>query len=543
MDSDQLHLIGAVITRAVLSQDVTEYAARMAPSVVLNVNYDKEGNHRGAPDVPVRTMAGLVSAIQSAKDGNGPLYPPLLPVKEVPALPVAGANAAALPALTLPSLTKSPQSAVLSPAVTDAFTPAQRVANTTEVARHTLDIFLWMGKGKFIAEPKVYTSVRKPKKDTSLLVAKAASRGPSVPSPPRTASRDREFLSVVVVSYGRPGFLVQDECYVADDGYICIIDRFLHAPADPQDAAFAKAKISFFGIGKGKLDLVNNKPPPLDFSFKGLAEPLDILRVAPTSGKVHVPKPVYKAPEEKRPLDRLQYAVSDKSKETTRKLVVAKNRNGEEEAYEFEVKPVLKAEAEESRNADDEELRGLVRRLENRYECDAIRLCNNNLHTAQGLVKGIHNLVTNYLLTVQWLDLSNNRLTDLPDLSMLPLRTLHLHANNISDWTVVEASIAPLHTLTSVTLFGNPIATTSTEYRDAALMRLLVPRPKGSPVLKALDFAPISSTDAHTAEMYSRFTKGGTVPLSSTRGRKDATVSPRSARSTPRLAPASPRRQ
>jgi len=573
MDSDQVYTIGATLSRAVLSQDVTEYAARMSERVILNVHYTKDGTHTGAPEVPVRTLVGFNAAIQNAKDGGGgQLYPPLPPTfKDLPTNTMS--TTATKPSLatlqqipTLPVLVKSSPGTAnstatpVAPPPEDSYVPASRFNTAHDAARQTLDIFLWLGKGKFIAEPKVFTTVRRPKKDT-LLAAKGASnpRGRNTGPPPTLslAPLDREFLSVVVIAYGRPGFLVQDECYILDDGQICIIDRFLHAPPNSQDANFIKAKMSFFGLGKGKLDLINNRPPPLDFSFKGLVEPLDILRTAPGSGKVHVPKPVYKAPEEKRPLDRLQYAVSDQSKQTNRKLVVAKNRNGDEEAYEFEERPVLKGDVDDGRNQDDEELRGLVRRLENRYECEAVRLCNNNLHTAHGLVRAMHNLVANYLLTVQWLDLSNNRLTDIPDLSMLPLRTLNLHANNISDWDVVEERIAPLKHLTSITLFGNPIATTSVDYRDAALMRLLRARPKGAPALKTLDFAPISTSDAHTSKMHSQFTKGGTIPLHSIRSASSSTrggtiglgsTSPRSmAASTstsPRQAPppSSPRR-
>ena len=50
MDSDQVYTIGATLSRAILSQDVTEYAARMSERVILNVHYTaKDGTHTGAP--------------------------------------------------------------------------------------------------------------------------------------------------------------------------------------------------------------------------------------------------------------------------------------------------------------------------------------------------------------------------------------------------------------------------------------------------------------------------------------------------------------
>ena len=575
MDPDSLQRFAGIIRKCIQFQEVTETAELMEKEkVTLNVHYTTAGEHNPNPNVPPRTYAAYLAATQAIREGHQLHFPPIPPPPSAhgtvggaavpstaggashysiasagngssargPAPSTANTVASAVSSSSaLPPITKRPP---MPPLVVDPLSPCKRRRGIVAVSEHTFGIYKWLQKGRDIAEPKVHTEVRRARKEPPTGAAARRAQGVTSPTSPRSTAAsspsaaaaashvvedgdDRQFYSVVVVVYGRVNFLLQDEMYFREDGALMIIDRFLVAPVDAASPHYVSDRNSFFKLGRSQVDRTNEKHAVIDFSFKGLKEPLDALRVAPITGAHHEARPFYKPPASERESETVTFGALE-AQQGTRKLIVAKNRKGEEEAYEFEIKAILKSDAVDRQSEDDLMMQQLAARLASKYDGEVIRLCNNQMASAANLVPVLRNLVANHFLTVQWVDLSSNLLTDVPDLTSLPLRTLYLHANKIADWAVIEERVCTLPLLTSVTCHGNPIATKDPNYKQQLLMRLQRAKAAmaGSLPIKLVDFVAVSACDTQVAKMYSHFTLGGTVPLLP-KFQKDGTLTPR----------------
>ncbi|XP_037534069.1 leucine-rich repeat-containing protein 51-like [Nematolebias whitei] len=107
----------------------------------------------------------------------------------------------------------------------------------------------------------------------------------------------------------------------------------------------------------------------------------------------------------------------------------------------------------------------LTKNSDGKYETRSMRLSYNNLADTVGL-----ELVLTYFLAepynLGWLDLSFNKLPYIDECicKLKELRVLHLHSNKIDTLTEVD-KLGELQHLHTITLHGNPIETTSRDYR------------------------------------------------------------------------------
>lgn len=125
--------------------------------------------------------------------------------------------------------------------------------------------------------------------------------------------------------------------------------------------------------------------PPVDFSFKHISQPDEILNIQPRSGK----RKILKTKSKKQLLD-------TKPKETTTKLVI--NR-GPQQRKELEQK--------ENKEQTEQKESTIEQKHETGYLGKAVRLNNNNLVSLKGL-KQILDQIMEKPKDVNWLDLSFN---------------------------------------------------------------------------------------------------------------------------------------
>lgn len=257
----------------------------------------------------------------------------------------------------------------------------------------------------------------------------------------------------------------------------------------------------------------------LDFSFKQIAQPYDLLRTEPTNFVRHLRAPVAKeapktAAEEMKAKKNKDASMNNGASSSMMMMsgsmmmsMSAHNNNkGDSSSAHAEEESRfnglgIDANKKSTVNAEFEQL---VTNLRTKVVCDSVRLCNNELEDAYELLPVLRNLVVNHYLRVRWLDLSNNRLREIPpEISQMPLQSLHLHGNNIDSWRSIEEELPKLTRLQHLTIFGNPVAENASTFRPRALGLLLHVPFKLLP-FKSLDFVPLTLVDVQSAAAFLR---------------------------------------
>jgi hypothetical protein len=374
--------------------------------------------------------------------------------------------------------------------------PAIVATGSIEVGRATRKVFEWMQRAKAIVQPRATCDVRR-RQQAPAIPALNVSGTSSAAMPVAEALA----LSRVAVVYGRPLLAVEDHYYVADDGRVMLVVRQLVTPDDAANPEYLEERHAFVTMARPRLNGLVKQPPVLDFSWCNVQDPVDLLRVAPRTGvknkatAVEVPKAVK---------DDLMQFRNAAQNQGPKAMVRAKNRAGEEEAYEFDLQGDRALHEDKKADPAEDGLAKMAALLSTKYNADSVRLCNNEIADGNSVVPVLRNLVSNYYMSVSWLDLSSNRIADIPDgLAVLPLTTLYLHRNDISRWDEVK-KLCALRKLTGVTLHGNPIATTTPNYKQAVLATLLS-APGKEAALKTLDFVALSRVDIELTTMHGRF--------------------------------------
>ncbi|KPI88674.1 hypothetical protein ABL78_2212 [Leptomonas seymouri] len=462
-----------------------------------------------------------------------------------------------------------------------------------------------------------------------------------LPPPPTTVKEQYEQLgmqyternqplSCITVIWGRDYFLLKDKMYF-DDGLIVTIHRTMlsiqemvaraaplalwnpqlqqpqqqqqrlcnrRSPAvasSPSHSRVAQgltaaqseqanmAVEAFYGMWTSRVNSLNTSWLLLDFSFLDAPEPSALLRLTPSSGNVHASKFPRAATDPRLAQGVFLNQSNDPSpsaaqSRSTRTLIKAKNKRGEEEAYEFNNNRNLFSvvQGDSWGGGDDEAMEGdewgtrhgigdnaggakkkggragganraaggAATRVQ-RYDASCVRISGCHLQSRMDqLVPVLRRIVANSLLTLHSLDLSQNHISTLPDLRLLPLQNLKLHGNAIADWRVVENEIAPLPFLSVLTLYGNPIAEEKEPPRPAMvipsnstaakhsksragtsgahgasnptgesaywkkLLALLLSSPARVVPLRQVDFVTLTAQDFHVAGAHALFTSG-----------------------------------
>lgn len=406
-------------------------------------------------------------------------------------------------------------------------------------------ILSWMNAGKFIAETSVEMDARK-------VILHETEMLPPPPPPKNEAERCRQLgrqhtdrnqrLSKLTVTFGRVDLLFRDECYF-EDGFIVTVHRFMLTTQEmlgilglstyqqrPQVQQclerMAAERESFYAATKTRVDCSNHSTLPLlDFTFCNVPNPLQLMRLRPVSGKKHVPRSVQPILEPHIAQGVFFNQQSDMTRvpKEQRVIIKARNKQGDEEVYEF----VENAKSRygfltDSKACAENALEKLAEALESSYAATRVRFSDCGMVSTEGLVPVLRRLVVNAIMTIRSLDLSCNNISILPDLSLLPLQHLHLHKNNISNWDEVENKVCPLPLLDAVSLNGNPIAENEPQYWQVALARLLR-HPKRIVRLRQLDYVTLTLQDYSMAGAHELFETGNSSLLEASRGKKSKT--------------------
>ena len=487
---DPLAKAGESLVTAVLNQDTTAFETFLHPNVKICNQY-------------VEQLGGgcaFSSTKSSAQKGTAaPLYTSVKTPRNLAAGVEAADRRITSPPKAPPSSSQQMGTATatitpncISMANVDAIALQPECNGIAEVCAATRYLFLWLQAASAIAEPHMTLEPRRVRKEGTV----------------RGRERDARTLSRVVLTWGRPSFLLRDDCYVQDDGKILLIDRSVMPPIDPTDPQHIAERNHFLSRNECRIDSRSTKLPVLDYSFCSLQTPLDLLRVSPRAGKKHLRTPVAAAVVSTRGEDVAEAFHQDEGPQFSRVLITARNRQGEEEAYEFatnQQSKLIGMMEDKQKDQEAEQLRDLASKLPNKFEADSIRLCNNELVSLDNLMPVLRSLVVDHSLTLNWLDLSNNALQSIPaDIALLPITTLYLHSNRIEKWATVQ-TLRTLPLLQVLTLYGNPIATKDSDYKSKVLAVLLAPNPTRKAHLKSLDFCALTPSDVHVSLAFKAF--------------------------------------
>lgn len=396
----------------------------------------------------------------------------------------------------------------------------------------------WLTNGDFIVEVQTQFEARK-----GILQDAEVLPPPPTPQTPQEeyAQLGRQFtdrnqrLSRLTVIWGREYLLFADQCYFDDGCVVTIHRRFLTLPEMlhilPITAPYAQRLTvsqrtdrirqslgDFYGMSKSRVAAVNHAWPVLDYSFRTVEDIVQLLRVKPSSGRAHTPRSVRPIEDPRLAQGVFLNADNDPTKSVTRRtLIKAKNKQGDEEAYEFEHGrqryQVFDRQSEEATDGFEENLRHGTNTLGVKFSATSVRISSCHLQRRmERFTEVLRSVIANVFVTVSVLDLSDNELTVLPNLSRLPLQKLLLHANCISNWMEVEDKVCPLPFLTILTLHGNPISDRNPHYWPLAISQLMR-HPNRRAKLRQLDFVTLTAQDYNMAAAYEKFTPSSQKPI------------------------------
>jgi hypothetical protein len=499
MDNDLLEISNERILKSILSQDVTGYTDLVSQDVILNILYDE----RTLPLPSQETNKRGATAVEDA--------------------PVQGSHKGGEAAASGPDLTSA---AAQLAAAHDASPTCTVCTGSKSFAEATYVLYQWLQQGKAIAQPLAVMEPRRPRKDPN-----ASSPSSKMPASPRGGAKNvanapvpfKAFqvgsqvernaklmgYSRIIITWGRTNLQIRDEVYF-DEGQVFIVDRSLVVPDDLTNPQYLADRASFYKESLHRVDTNGNHPPVLDFTFQDVHDVVDLLRVKPAHGRYHKIRGVeVAAARVEKAVNAaavFQLAGQKQAAPNGKTLIKAKNKKGEEEAYEIaddRTSKVIKAEKEVS----DDVVARLGEMLEHKYEAHAFRLSNNpEIRDIRQLIPVLRTLIANSFLTITWLDLSCNAIVHLPaDLVALPLQSLYLHGNLINDWAEVDNVVVPIVTLTSVTMHGTPLAQ-QPNYKFELMSRLMTAPQREIP-LKQIDFVPVSTQDIVVGSMQEAFKK------------------------------------
>nr|CCC91922.1 unnamed protein product [Trypanosoma congolense IL3000] len=400
-------------------------------------------------------------------------------------------------------------------------------------------ILQWMNQGSSIAETLFEMEARK--------VALQESDVLPQPVAPKTEAEwysqlgrqhteRNQRLSRLTVTYGRDLLLFRDECYF-EDGLIVTVHRFMLTQKEMLDLSslveyHQQAQIQrrieamkierekFYAAEKKRINTSHSAAEPLlDFTFCDVSEPISLLSVEPVSGKRHVfrgmrqsnPSPLAHAGYINPQNDPHRHAKEH------RIMVKARNKAGDEEVYEFvdNSRPRYDFLYDPKSHAESA-LQTLADKMKSMFSTSSVRISACGMRSTENLVPVLCRLVANAILTIRSLDLSDNEISTLPDLSLLPIQRLLLHKNKISEWSQVEDRVCVLPLLQVLTLHGNPISENNEQYRQEVLARLLR-HPRRAVRMRQLDFVTLTAQDFNIAGAFEMFATGNTSVLEKAR--------------------------
>eukprot|EP01062_Namystynia_karyoxenos_P074098 TRINITY_DN70941_c0_g1_i1.p1 TRINITY_DN70941_c0_g1~~TRINITY_DN70941_c0_g1_i1.p1 ORF type:complete len:445 (+),score=203.16 TRINITY_DN70941_c0_g1_i1:86-1420(+) len=267
--------------------------------------------------------------------------------------------------------------------------------------------------------------------------------------------------------------------------------------------------------------------PVLDFSYRHLERPKDLLTTQPRAGRKHVDrrramqakKDELQRIKEEEERKAAEAAAALEEEESQQIVIKGRSREGETAAYTFdraEMRKHMTGQGNEQQDSDDD-VDGDKERERTRWEASGVKLQGNSL-TGTSRRKGddrpsasvlsieecLKRICVYAYYNLTWIDLSCNQLTVIPDFSQFPLVVLYLHANKIDDMKEV-AKLKALEDLQSLTLFGNPIQDHVRNYK-LAVLNCLYPRDGRTFSLRKFDFSVLSKDDAANMETLHEFT-------------------------------------
>ncbi|KEG08047.1 hypothetical protein DQ04_08141020 [Trypanosoma grayi] len=540
MEFEQLEVGKKCLLRAITWQDVADYYDILHPKVLLVSHFKYPPSPPTVSDtIPVlaqakRRIAAAATAKASNKKGPGPkkttIPTSVTPISAATAATMATAKkgsratAASTGSLAREGRTRSMHLQEGGPYDVDV------VEGPLLATERLYTILHWLNQGSYITDTTVEMEARK-------VILQESEVLPPPPPPKSEAERyaqlgrqhtDRnQRLSRLIVTFGRELLLFRDECYF-EDGVIVTVHRFMLTTQEmlalagltnyqqqPQTQkrieAMQEERNSFYSTKKTRVDVGDHASLPLlDFTFCDITEPLQLLRVRPVAGKRHKKRELQPAldPRVAQGVFVNQQSDPTRPQKEQRVIVKARNKQGDEEVYEF-------VESAKSRYGflhdvnghADNSLESLADKMEATYAATSVRISGCSMGSTELLVPVLRRLVVNAIMTLRSLDLSNNRISVLPDFSLLPLQRLQLHQNCISDWAQVENRVCPLPLLCAVTLHGNPIAENDPHYWQSALARLMR-HPNRAVRLRQLDFVTLTGQDYNTAGAFELFETG-----------------------------------
>ena len=207
---------------------------------------------------------------------------------------------------------------------------------------------------------------------------------------------------------------------------------------------------------------------PLVYNFFDAKSLSELVDKEPTSGRRKQNK---KKDSNEEKTDAEKEANDKKNEEE--ELKIKKLKNETNEVYEGKIRD----DVNETRGKKFNETQNSVNKIEKKEEKKKVKIkhkkyvnsfnvSNNKLTSLAGIYEVLTELLPELTFKsklgkvelLQWIDISRNKLTDIsPDVQKLPfLKILYVHGNNIQEIEKVTA-LSKCQSLTSLTLYGNPV--------------------------------------------------------------------------------------